>query len=252
MTAMTPARKSEFEVIPAIDLRGGQLVRLEQGDYDRETIYDADPARPVAAFVASGAPRIHVVDLDGARSGRIENAAAIQRILEAAGEIPVQLGGGIRTLERIRDLVELGIARVILGTALLEDPALVDAAAREFPDRVILGLDAKGGKLAVRGWRETASVSIEEVLERFAQLPIAAILHTDIARDGMLKGPNLEATEALARQSPFPVIASGGISSVADLVRLAETRVIAGSVVGRALYTGKVDLPEALREVAAC
>jgi len=243
---------TQFEVIPAIDLRGGQLVRLEQGDYDRETVYDADPARPVAGFVAAGAPRVHVVDLDGARDGQLANQTAVRRILEAAGEVPVQLGGGIRSLERIRELVALGISRVILGTALLEDPGLVESAAREFPDRVILGLDAKAGKLAVRGWRETASVSIEEVLTRFEQLPIGAILHTDIARDGMLQGPNLEATEALARQSPFPVIASGGISSSADLVRLAQTRVIAGSVVGRALYSGKVDLAQALKRVAAC
>ena len=239
-----------FQIVPAIDLRAGQLVRLEQGDYERETVYDADPAAPARRFVAEGAERIHVVDLDGARDGQSVNEPAVRQILEAAGSLPVQLGGGIRSLERVRQLLQMGLDRVILGTALLEDPGLVEAAAGEFPGRVILGLDARDGKLAVRGWRETAEVEVHEVMERFAQLPIGAIVYTDISRDGMLQGPNVSATEKLARQSPFPVLASGGVSGPADLVALAQTRVIAGAIVGRALYTGKLELPDALRQVA--
>ncbi len=241
-----------MEVIPAIDVRGGQLVRLAQGDYARETVYDPDPARVAAGFAAAGAPRIHVVDLDGARDGSDANEPAILRILERAGAVPVQVGGGVRSLERVRHLLSLGIDRVVMGTAALEDPDLLRAAATAYPQRVVLGLDAREGRVAVRGWRETSTRTVEEVLEEFAGLPLGAILHTDIARDGMLEGPNLEATVALARRTPIPVIASGGVSSIDDLVALARTGVVGGAVMGRAIYEGRVELSAALKAVAAC
>lgn len=241
-----------MELIPAIDLRGAKLVRLEQGDYERETVYDADPARVAASFVAAGATRLHVVDLDGAREGRMRNEAPIQAILSAAGSVPLQLGGGIRSMERIEAVLALGVDRVILGTAALEEPDLVRASAQRFPGRIVLGLDAREGCIAIRGWQETAEVGVEEILQRFGDLPLAAVLHTDISRDGMLRGPNLAATSRLARLTQLPVIASGGVSSVEDLLELARTGVIAGVVVGRALYTGAIDLEDALRQLSLC
>jgi phosphoribosylformimino-5-aminoimidazole carboxamide ribotide isomerase len=240
------------EVIPAIDLRGGQLVRLSQGDYARETVYERDPARAAARFAQAHAPRLHVVDLDAARDGAAANDPAIRAILAAAGAVPVQVGGGVRTLARVDELLALGAARVVMGTAALEDPELLRAAARRHPGRVVLGLDARAGQVAVRGWRETSARRVEDVLDAYADLPLAAILHTDIARDGMLSGPGVEATAALARRTRIPVIASGGVSSIADLVELARTGVIAGAIVGRALYEGKIDLGAALAAVAAC
>jgi phosphoribosylformimino-5-aminoimidazole carboxamide ribotide isomerase len=240
------------EVIPAIDLRGGQLVRLSQGDYARETVYERDPARAAARFARAHAPRLHVVDLDAARDGAAANDPAIRAILAAAGAVPVQVGGGVRTLARVDELLALGAARVVMGTAALEDPELLRAAARRHPGRVVLGLDARAGQVAVRGWRETSARRVEDVLDAYADLPLAAILHTDIARDGMLSGPSVEATAALARRTRIPVIASGGVSSIADLVELARTGVIAGAIVGRALYEGKIDLGAALAAVAAC
>ncbi len=241
-----------MEVIPAIDLRDARLVRLEQGDYERETVYDTDPARVAAGFVAAGATRIPVVDLDGAREGEPRNQRSIRAILEAAGSVPVQLGGGLRSSERIEEVLKLGVDRVILGTAALEAPELVRSAAQRWPRRIVLGLDAVQGRVAVRGWQETVDVSVEELLGRFDTLPLAAVLHTDIDRDGMLQGPNLEATAALARVTQIPVLASGGVRSVEDLRALAETRVIAGAVVGRALYNGAIDLAEALSQLSAC
>jgi phosphoribosylformimino-5-aminoimidazole carboxamide ribotide isomerase len=241
-----------LEVIPAIDLRDGKLVRLAQGDYARETVYDPDPARVAASFAAAGAPRIHVVDLDGARDGSATNEPAIRDILAHVGEVPVQVGGGIRSLERVEHVLGLGAARVVMGTAALENPDLLREAARAHPACVVLGLDARDGRVAVHGWRETSGRSVEEVLDTFAELPLAAILHTDIARDGMLQGPNLEATVALARRTSIPVIASGGVSSVDDLIALARTQVIAGAVFGRAIYEGRVDVAAAIEAVAAC
>jgi len=241
-----------MEVIPAIDLRGGQVVRLEQGDYARESVYSARPGEVARGFCDQGAQRIHVVDLDGARDGRAGNLAALEEILSSASSARIQTGGGIRSFEAIERRVELGADRVVLGTAALEDPELVQEAAQRFPERIILGLDARDGRVATRGWLETHGPTVEEVLARFEHLPLAALLHTDIARDGMLTGANLEATAALARGSRFPVLASGGVASIDDLVMLARTRVIQGAIVGRAIYTGAIDLAEAIEKVASC
>lgn len=241
-----------MEVIPALDLRGGQLVRLEQGDYARETVYEPDPAAAAERFRRAGASRLHVVDLDGAREGLTRNEDVLRRILDAAGDLPVQLGGGIRDLGRVEALLGLGLDRVILGTAALEDPDLLVAAAERFPRRVMLGLDARDGRVATHGWTETTRVTASELLKRFEGAPLGGIVYTDIGRDGMLTGPNVAATVCLAAQTALPVIASGGVSCVADLVELARSRVIAGVIVGRSLYTGDIDLERALEEVATC
>ena len=235
-----------MEVIPALDLRGGWIVRLQQGDYGRETVYDADPASVAARFVSAGAPRLHVVDLDGAREGQLRNERALVAILQVASSVPVQLGGGMRSLEHIEAVLELGVDRVILGTAALEAPDVFRAAALRWPGRIVLGLDAKDGRVAIHGWQETADAAVEDVLRRFEELPLGAVLHTDIGRDGMMQGPNVDATTRLARSTRLAVIASGGVRSLEDLAALARTRVIAGAVVGRALYTGAIDLAEAL------
>lgn len=241
-----------MEVIPAIDLRGGQLVRLQQGDYARETVYEREPARAAERFLRAGATRLHVVDLDGARDGMTQNEGAVRGILDAFTDRPVQLGGGIRDLARVEALLGLGLERVILGTAALENPELLGAATERFPQRILLGLDARDGKVATHGWTETAEVTATELLKRFAGVDLGGIVYTDIGRDGMLSGPNVEATASLAEQTSVPVIASGGVSCVEDLLRLARTRVIAGAIVGRSLYTGDVDLERAIQEVAAC
>jgi phosphoribosylformimino-5-aminoimidazole carboxamide ribotide isomerase len=241
-----------MELIPAIDLRGGRVVRLEQGDFGRETVYDADPAGAASRLIASGAPRLHVVDLDAAREGSAANRVSIRSILGVAKEVPVQVGGGVRSVAVIEELLDLGVDRVIVGTAALETPEMLEDGASLYPDRVILGLDARDGRVATRGWVETLAVTVLEVARRFETLPLAGVLHTDIHRDGMGVGPNVEATAELARATPHPVIASGGIGSVADVVALARTRVIAAAVIGKALYTGRVDLRDALREVEAC
>jgi phosphoribosylformimino-5-aminoimidazole carboxamide ribotide isomerase len=241
-----------MELIPSIDLRGGKVVRLEQGDYARETVYGDDAAAVARAFAAAGARRIHVVDLDGARDGLAGNDNAIREILVAAPGVAVQVGGGMRSETRVAETLAAGAARVVIGTAALEQPELVRVLAARFPDRVILGLDAKNGRVAVRGWREVSSLATEEVLARFEDLPLAALLHTDIGRDGLLAGPNVEATEALARRSRFPVLASGGVGSLADLERLARTRVIAGAIVGKAIYSGAIRVDQAIARLAAC
>jgi phosphoribosylformimino-5-aminoimidazole carboxamide ribotide isomerase len=241
-----------MEVIPAIDLRGGRLVRLEQGDYARETVYEREPVRAAERFLQAGAPRLHVVDLDGARDGVTQNEEALRGILDAVGGMPVQLGGGIRDLARVETLLGMGLDRVILGTAALENPDLLVRAAERFPGRVMLGLDARDGRVATHGWTETADTTATELVERFEGAKLGGIVYTDIGRDGMLTGPNVDATARLAERTSVPVIASGGVSCVEDLLELSRTRVIAGAIVGRSLYTGDVDLERALREVAAC
>lgn len=241
-----------MELIPSIDLRGGRVVRLEQGDYARETRYDFDPVEVARGFEVAGARRVHVVDLDGARDGRAGNDAEIRKILAACPKLAVQVGGGMRTRERVQDVLAAGAARVVIGTAALEQPELLTDLATLFPGRMILGLDARDGRVAVRGWRETRAETVEQVLERFAKLPLAAVLHTDIGRDGLLGGPNVEATAALARRSPFPVLASGGVGSIEDLERLARARVIAGAIVGKAIYSGAIRVEDAIARLRAC
>jgi len=234
-------------VYPAVDIKGGAAVRLTQGDLARETRYDDRPEDAARRWASEGAAWLHVVDLDGAVAGAPRNLDAIRRILGAVS-IPVQVGGGIRRLETVEEILGAGAARVVLGTAALADPDLVEEAAERFPGRITLGLDARGGKVAVRGWVETSGESAVEVARRFDALSLAAIVYTDIEVDGTLRGPNLAATEALARAVRTPVIASGGIGSLDDLRRVAEIEKagVTGVIVGRALYTGDVRLRDAL------
>ena len=237
-----------FELIPAIDLLGGRCVRLAQGRYDAATVYEDDPATAAARFVAHAIPRLHVVDLDGAKAGSPRNGEAVKRIVEAAGPVPVQLGGGIRQLDAVQQALDLGVDRVVLGTVALRDPGLVREAARRHPGRVVVGIDAKDGRVAVEGWLETSETTAAELARRFEEAGVAAIVHTDISRDGMLSGPNLEATAEVAGAVSLPVIVSGGVASEDDVARAAgyAERGIAGAIVGRALYTGAVELGSAL------
>jgi len=244
---------TRFELIPAIDLLGGQCVRLAQGRYDAATVYDADPAAAALRFAAHAVPRLHVVDLDGARAGRPINTEAVRAIAAAVGALPVQLGGGLRDLAAVEDAFATGVDRVVLGTAALRDREFVRSAARRFPGRIAIGLDAKDGRVAVDGWLEAGEATALEVAKRFEDAGVAAIVHTDIARDGMLAGPNLEATAQLADSVSIPVIVSGGVASEDDLVSAARCadRGIAGAIIGRALYTGAIDLDSALRRLAS-
>ncbi len=234
-------------LFPAIDLKNGEAVRLQQGDMARATTFNRDPAEQARAFAAQGFEYLHIVDLDGAFAGRPVNAAAVERIL-AAVKIPVQLGGGIRDQAGIARWLDRGITRVIIGTAAVRDPALVKAAAKEFPGRVAVGLDARDGKVAVEGWAETSELAALDIARRFEDAGVAAIIYTDILRDGMLKGLNLEATIALADAVSIPVIASGGLASLEDVRALVAPRAkkLAGAIVGRALYDGRLDAAEAL------
>lgn len=241
---------ASFELIPAIDLLGGHCVRLVQGRYDAATVYDADPAAVAARFAAHPLRRLHVVDLDGAKLGRPGNVAAVRAILAAAKGVPLELGGGIRTPAAVEEWLALGVDRVVLGTAALRDPGLVKESARRFPGRVAVGIDARDGRVAVSGWLETSETDALTLARRFEDAGVAALIHTDIARDGTGEGPNLDATVALAQAVRVPVIASGGVGSLADVSR-ACGRGLAGLIVGRALYTGALDLARAL-EVAAC
>jgi len=243
---------SVFELIPAIDLLGGQCVRLTQGRYDEATVYDGDPGKVASGFRSAGVTRIHVVDLDGAKSGSPVNREAVAAIVAAAGTVPVQLGGGLRDLARIEAAFEDGVQRAILGTVALRDPALVKAAAKRWPGRIVVGIDARDGRVAVEGWIEASETTAIEVARRFEDAGVAAIVYTDIARDGTLAGPNLESTAELADALSIPVIVSGGVSSETDIVRSATLapRGIAGVIVGRAIYTGDVSLPSALARLA--
>ena len=238
-------------LFPAIDLKGGQCVRLKLGDMAQATVFNDDPAAQARTFEAQGFRFLHLVDLDGAFAGKPVNAAAVEAIL-AAVTIPVQLGGGIRDLAQIESWLTSGIRRVILGTVALRNPDLVKAACRRFPGRIAVGIDAKGGKVAVEGWAETSEVSAIDLARRFADAGVAAIIFTDVDRDGVLKGLNIEATLALARAVTIPVIASGGLASLADIRRLLEPdcAILEGAISGRALYDGRLDAGEALKLIA--
>jgi phosphoribosylformimino-5-aminoimidazole carboxamide ribotide isomerase len=234
-------------IYPAIDLKDGQCVRLRQGLMDEATVFNASPADQARQFVEQGFLALHVVDLNGAFEGRSVNADAVSAILGAIS-IPVQLGGGIRTLEAISHWLSRGVARVILGTAAVRNPALVKDACARFPGKIAVGIDAKDGNVAVQGWAEASEISAVELARRFADTGVAAIIYTDISRDGMLTGLNLEATAELARSVKIPVIASGGLAGIDDVKRLVSPAyaMIAGAIAGRALYDGRLDAKEAL------
>ena len=234
-------------LFPAIDLTDGLAVRLEQGDLARATVFNRDPAAQAAAFERQGFAYLHVVDLDGAFAGKPMNAGAVGRILETIA-IPVQLGGGIRDMATVEAWLGKGVTRVILGTAAVRDPDFVRAAARRFPERVAVGLDARDGQVAVEGWAETAQLSALDIARRFEDAGVAAIIYTDIARDGLLKGLNLEATIELAEAVSIPVIASGGLAALDDVRALLDPRAqkLAGAIAGRALYDGRLDPADAL------
>ena len=230
---------------PAIDLKDGNAVRLVHGDMDQTTVFNDDPAAQAKSLVGAGCEWLHLVDLNGAFAGEPVNAAPVEAILEAC-PVPAQLGGGIRDMATIERWLDKGLARVILGTVAVENPKLVREAARTFPGKVAVGLDAREGRVATRGWAEETDVMVTDLAKSFEDAGIAAIIYTDILRDGAMKGPNIDATAALARAVSIPVIASGGVSSMADLVALKETGVISGAISGRALYDGAIDLAEAL------
>ena len=234
-------------LFPAIDLKNGEAVRLQQGDMARATVFNRDPAAQARAFAEQGFSYLHLVDLDGAFAGRPVNAAAVERII-AAVKVPVQLGGGIRDRATVDAWLDKGIARVIIGTAAVRDPALVKAAARAHPGRVAVGLDARDGKIAVEGWSKTSALSALDVARRFEDEGVTAIVYTDVNRDGMLQGLNLDATIALAEHISLPVIASGGLASLADVRALLEPRAqkLEGAIAGRALYDGRLDPAAAL------
>ncbi|TMJ52651.1 MAG: 1-(5-phosphoribosyl)-5-[(5-phosphoribosylamino)methylideneamino]imidazole-4-carboxamide isomerase [Alphaproteobacteria bacterium] len=234
-------------LFPAIDLKNGQCVRLEQGDMARATVFNLDPAAQACAFAAQGFEYLHVVDLDGAFAGKPMNAHAVEAMLKAV-TMPLQLGGGIRDLATVEAWLAKGVARVIIGTAAVRDPEFVKSAAKRFPGRVAVGLDARDGKVAVEGWAETSQVMAPEIAQRFEDAGVAAIIFTDIARDGLLKGLNLEATIALAERISLPVIASGGLASIDDVKALLTPRAkkLAGAIAGRALYDGRLDPAAAL------
>jgi phosphoribosylformimino-5-aminoimidazole carboxamide ribotide isomerase len=237
---------------PAIDLKDGRCVRLIKGDMNQATVFNDSPANQARQFADAGCQWIHVVDLNGAFAGAPVNAAAVRDILQAV-RIPVQLGGGIRDIATVAAWLEAGVARVILGTAAVKNPALVHEACRAYPGKVAVGIDARGGKVATEGWADTGELTVEELAKRFVDAGVAAIIHTDIDRDGILAGPNVAASAALARAVPIPVIVSGGVSSRDDLkaVKAEAASGIAGVISGRAIYDGRIDLAEAVALLAA-
>lgn len=242
-----------MELFPAIDIRGGHCVRLRQGDFDAETVYDDDPASVARRFEAAGARWLHVVDLDAARTGSPENLATIARVCAAVG-VPVQCGGGVRDEAAADRLLAAGAARVVVGTAAVESPALVEGLSARHPGRVVVGLDARGRDVAVRGWTEGTGADLVDLARRFADSGVAALVVTEIARDGTMAGPDLDQLSAVLRATTLPVIASGGVGSLDD-VRVLDSvdidgRRLAGAIVGRAIYEGRIDVAEALRALA--
>jgi phosphoribosylformimino-5-aminoimidazole carboxamide ribotide isomerase len=241
-----------MEIIPAIDLLDGKCVRLYQGDYDRSQVFNENPVAVARDFADKGATRLHVVDLDGAKQGKSVNLAAIEAIVRSI-DIPVEVGGGLRDIESVKNLLDLGVKWAILGTIAVEKPQLVEELANSFPQQIIVGIDARDGKVATRGWLETSSVAATELAQRMAKMGVAAIIYTDIHRDGTLSGPNLDALRELATSIDIPVIASGGVSSLTDLLSLLglEALGVKGAIVGKAIYTGAVDLQEAIQAVGS-
>lgn len=234
-------------ILPAIDLKEGRCVRLEQGLMDKDTVYNDDPAAQAKIWQEQGGEFLHIVDLDGAFAGVPKNKSAIKSIVEAI-DIPSELGGGIRDLETIEAYLDLGIARVILGTVAKENPELVREACRQFPGQIVVGIDAKNGLVAVRGWADVTEKKATEMAKEMENFGVEAIIYTDIARDGMMQGPNIEATKALAEAISIPVIASGGLSTLDDIRKLVEieTSGVTGVITGKAIYSGAIDLREAV------
>ncbi len=232
-----------MQIWPAIDLRGGQCVRLQQGDYQRETVFGADPAAMARQWVDQGATCLHLVDLDGARDGRPTNLPSVKAIL-AAVNVPCELGGGIRTDETIAELVDVGVSRLVIGTKALKEPDWFRRLCRKFPQRLVLGIDARDGKVATEGWLETSETSAIDLARQFAGEPIAALVYTDIATDGMLAGPNVAAMRQMQQAIDLPVVASGGVTTAEDVKSLARAG-LAGCIIGRALYEGRITLAEA-------
>lgn len=239
---------NDFQLIPAIDIKDGQCVRLRQGQMDAVTLFGTDPGAVAQRWLDAGARRIHVVDLDGAVAGAPRNRRAVEAIIATAGPVPVQLGGGVRSVEVARAYVELGIDSLIIGTQAVRQPEFVTQCCAMFPGQVMVGLDARDGYVAVDGWTGTSAQTAVALGRQFAGQGVSAIVYTDIAKDGMLQGPNLDATQELAAALEVPVIASGGVSAVSDVMALSELRSegVIGAIVGRALYQGNIDLRAAL------
>ena len=234
-------------IYPAIDIRGGRCVRLTEGRFDAETVFADDPAEMALKWAGMGAEFLHLGDLDGALAGEGKNMPVIERILQSVN-IPVQLGGGIRNLETIEKLLALGVTRLILGSAAVKNPQLVEEACKKYPGHIAVGIDAKNGEVAIEGWGKGSGVAATELAKQMAAYGVETIIYTDISRDGMLSGVNVEATAALARASGVPVIASGGVASIEDIrrVKAVEADGVQGCIIGKAIYTGAVDLKEAL------
>jgi phosphoribosylformimino-5-aminoimidazole carboxamide ribotide isomerase len=239
-----------MEVIPAIDILEGRCVRLYQGDYNQSQVFNENPADVAKQWIDEGATRLHIVDLDGAKAGRVVNLSAIEAIASCVS-VPIEVGGGLRTVESVEDLLKIGVRWAILGTVAVEQPQLVQQLCEDFPGQIIIGIDARDGQVATRGWLETSTIQATTLAAQMQELGAAAIIYTDIHRDGTLSGPNMDALRELANTVDVPVIASGGVSSVTDLLSLLalEHQGVTGVVVGRALYTGDISLREALRAI---
>jgi phosphoribosylformimino-5-aminoimidazole carboxamide ribotide isomerase len=237
-------------IFPAIDLKNGLCVRLKKGEMDQATVFNKSPAAQAKEFLQAGFSWIHIVDLNGAFEGKPVNIDAVKSIIEAiGGDMSIQLGGGIRDLATIKNWLDSGVTRVILGTAALRNPELVKEACKQYPERIVVGIDGKSGKVAVEGWAETSDIEVTQLAKKFENAGVAAIIYTDINRDGLMLGPDLDGTAALARSINIPVIASGGVSSMADIaaIKKVENDGVAGVIVGRAMYEGKINVEEALK-----
>jgi phosphoribosylformimino-5-aminoimidazole carboxamide ribotide isomerase len=237
-----------MQVYPAIDLRDGKCVRLKQGDYDQETVFGADPAAMAERWVAEGATYLHLVDLDGAKEGRPVNGRSIRAIVKAA-KVPCQLGGGLRTEDDIKDALKWGVTRVIVGTKALESPKWLAQMSQRFPGRIVLGIDARDGKVATQGWLDVSEIAALDLARQCARPPLSAIIYTDISRDGMMQGANVAAMAEMVAAAPLPVIASGGVTTLDDVNRLQEAG-LAGCIIGRALYEGQLNLREVVAQVS--
>ncbi len=237
-----------IEIIPAIDLLGGKCVRLLQGDYNAVTEFNSNPIEQALLWQSMGATRLHLVDLDGARTGKPTNNETLKSIRDKL-KIPIQIGGGIRTIKRAEELIEIGVERVILGTIAIEEPRLIQQLSKKYPGKIVVGIDAKDGKVATRGWTKKSEVDASELVKRFSETDLAAIICTDISTDGTLKGPNLDFLHRIASVSSIPVIASGGIGSIADIISLLPLNEfgVTAVIIGRALYDKKINLAEAIK-----